>query len=72
MTITHTMSGTVTGFDGYFFTVECPEAPSYLQVMRLTRFETGPAVEVGDLVKLGYRATPSSGLWVVLERLSGG
>lgn len=49
--------------------VDCPQAPEHLRVLYLSPWQISSA-KVGDRVRLAYRISPSSGLWVVSEVLS--
>lgn len=61
-----TMNGRVTGTDGRYFVVECPDAPSHLRILNLVPGQMMGA-NVGDAVVLGYQTTARSGLWNVIE-----
>jgi hypothetical protein len=61
----HQMVGTVTGYDGRYFVVETPDAPSHLRVLNLVKGQMRGAV-VGDRVRLEYQVTARSGLWNVV------
>lgn len=60
--------GVVVGV-GQYVTVECANAPEHLKTMSLVPWQARSA-KVGDRVKLEYRVTPSSGLWVVSHILN--
>ena len=64
-----TLTGRVVGFEGVFYKVVCPDAPSHLQTLYLTAAQVRSA-KVGDRVELSYRTSPSSGLWVVSHVVS--
>ena len=59
-----TLTGRVTGYEGVFYKVECPGAPSHLRILYLTSAQVRSA-KIGDRVELEYRTNASSGLWVV-------
>lgn len=60
------MAGEVTGFDGRYFIIHCPQAPRHLATLHLLPSQCGGA-QVGDDVTLEYQVTPTSGLWNVVS-----
>jgi hypothetical protein len=62
------MLGTITGQDGRYFVVECPDAPEHLRRLDLVKGQLCGGV-VGDRVRLAYQTTYSRGLWNVVEVL---
>lgn len=60
--------GRVSSFEHGYFKVVCPDAPREFQVHYLLPWQVRSA-RIGDRVRLAYRTTPSSGLWVVTEVL---
>jgi hypothetical protein len=61
------MVGTVVGWDGRYFRVECPTAPAHLRTLDLVPMQMKGA-EVGATVTLEYQSpTMRSGLWNVVE-----
>lgn len=60
------MHGTVTGRQGRFFVISCPDAPTHLQILHLVPWQMGKAT-VGDKVTLEYQSAPSYGLWNVVK-----
>ncbi len=59
-----TMVGFVRELRGRYFAVECPDAPMHLKHLDLVHGQMNGA-DVGDMVRLNYHSTPSSGAWVV-------
>jgi len=60
------LTGTVVGRDFNWCTIECPNAPAYLQVVNLRPWQARSA-QVGDVVILEYRSTPYCGNWIVTD-----
>lgn len=63
--IQKTMDGRVTGRDGHYLIVECPDAAPHLRHLNLTPGQMMGAI-VGDQVRLAYQTTSHSGLWNVI------
>lgn len=63
-----TLEGTVTGQEGAYTVIACPEAPEHLRVHYLLPWHAEGA-KVGDRVRLAYQVSPSFGAWVVVSIL---
>lgn len=66
-----TYRGKITAYENGFYTVEAPDAPSYLRTMFLNGSQIEIAKELGNTGTLVYRTNSRSGLWYLHELSKG-